>query len=44
MSQWVGMKRRKIDPATKMVAVLEGLRRESSVADIGCKYQISESL
>jgi len=38
------MKRRTIDPETKMVAVLEGLRGESSVADIWFKYQISESL
>jgi transposase-like protein len=38
------MKRRKIDPETKRVAVLEGFRGESSVADICCKYRISESL
>jgi transposase len=38
------MKRRKIDPETKMAAVLEGLRGESSVAEICRKYQISESL
>jgi transposase-like protein len=38
------MRRRKIDPETKMVAVLEGLRGERSVADICRKYQISESL
>jgi transposase len=38
------MKRRKIDPETKMAAVLEGLRGESSVADMCRKYQISESL
>ena len=38
------MKRRKIDPETKMAAVLEGLRGESSIADICRKYQISESL
>jgi transposase len=38
------MKRRKIDPETKMAAVLEGLKGESSVADICRKYQISESL
>jgi transposase len=38
------MKRRKIDPETKMAAVLEGLKSESSVADICRKYQISESL
>jgi transposase len=44
MSQGVGMKRRKIDPETKMAAVLEGLRGESSIADICRKYQISESL
>ena len=44
MSRGVSMKRRKIDPETKMVAVLEGLRGESSVADICRKYQISESL
>jgi transposase len=40
----VRMKRRKINPETKMVAVLEGLRGESSIADICRKYQISESL
>ena len=44
MSQGVSMKRRKIDPETKMVAVLEGLRGEGSIADICRKYQISESL
>ena len=44
MSQGVSMKRRKIDPETKMAAVLEGLRGESSIADICRKYQISESL
>jgi len=38
------MKRRKIDPETKMAAVLEGLKGESSVAEICRKYQISESL
>jgi transposase-like protein len=38
------MKRRKIDPETKMAAVLEGLKGESSSADICRKYQISESL
>lgn len=38
------MKRRKIDPETKMVAFMEGLRREGSMADICLKYQISESL
>jgi transposase-like protein len=38
------MKRRRIDPETKMAAVLEGLRGESSMADICHKYQISESL
>jgi transposase-like protein len=42
--QGVSMKRRKIDPETKMAAVLEGPRGESSVADIRRKYQISESL
>jgi len=36
------MKRRKIDP--EMAAVLEGLKGESSVAEICRKYQISESL
>ena len=40
----VSMKSRKIDPETKMVAVLEGLRGESSIADICHKPQISESL
>ena len=44
MSQGVSMKRRKIDAETKMAAVLEGLRGESSVAHICRKYQISESL
>ena len=44
MSQGVGMKRRKIDTETKLAAVLEGLRGESSIADICRKYQISESL
>ena len=43
-SQGVRLKRRKIDPETKMAAVLEGLRGESSVADICRKYQISEHL
>jgi transposase len=38
------MKRRTFDPETKMAAVLEGLRGESSIADIRRKYQISESL
>jgi transposase len=38
------MKRRKIDPETKTAAFLEGLKGESSVADICRKYQISESL
>jgi transposase-like protein len=42
MSQGVSMKRRKIDPDTKLVAVLGGLRSESSIADICRKYQISE--
>jgi transposase len=40
MSQGVGRKRRKIDPETKMAAVLEGLKG----ADICRKYRISESL
>jgi hypothetical protein len=44
MSQGVSMKRRKIDPETKMAAVLEGLRGGSSMAAICRKYQISESL
>jgi transposase-like protein len=44
MSQGVGMKRRKIDTETKLAAVMEGLRAESSIADICRKYQISESL
>lgn len=38
------MKRRKIDPETKMAAVMEGLRGESTVADICRKYQIRENL
>ncbi len=44
MPQGVSMKRRKIDPETKTAAVLEGLKGESSMADICRKYQISESL
>jgi len=44
MSQGVSMKRRKIDPETKMAAVLEGLKGASAIADICRKYQISESL
>lgn len=44
MSQGVHMKRRRIDPDTKLAAVLEGLKGESSIADICRKYQISESL
>ena len=35
MSQGVRMKRRKIDPETKMVAVLEGLRGESACVVLG---------
>jgi transposase-like protein len=38
------MKRSKIDPETKMAAVLWGLKGESSIAEICRKYQISESL
>ena len=38
------MKRRKIDAGTKIAAVLEGLRGESTIADICRKCQISESL
>jgi hypothetical protein len=38
------MKRRQIDPATTVVAVLEGFRGESSMADICRKDQINESL
>jgi len=38
------MKRRRIDPDTKLAAVLEGLKGESSIAEICRKYQISESL
>jgi hypothetical protein len=30
------MKRRKIDPDTKIAAVLEGLKGESSIADLSC--------
>jgi transposase-like protein len=44
MSQGMSIKSRKIDPETKMAAVLGGLRGESSIADICRKYQISESL
>ena len=32
------MNRRKIDPETKMAAVLEGLKSESSIADMCRKY------
>jgi transposase-like protein len=35
------MKRRKIDAETKMAAVLEGLKGESSIVDICRKYQIA---
>jgi transposase-like protein len=38
------MKRRKIDPEVKMAAVLEGLRGESTIAEICRKCQISETL
>jgi hypothetical protein len=38
------MKRRQIDPGTKLAAILEGLKGESSIAEICRKYQISESL
>ncbi len=38
------MKRRKVNPDTRMAAVLEGLKGESSITDICRKYQISESL
>jgi transposase-like protein len=38
------MKRRKIDPETKITALLEGRRGESSIADICRKYQSSGSL
>ena len=38
------MKRRRIDSDTKLVAVLEWLKGESSIAEICRKYQISESL
>ncbi len=38
------MKYRTIAPETKMAAVLEGLRGESTVADICRKYQIRENL
>jgi transposase-like protein len=44
MSQGVARRRRKIDPETKTAAVLEGLRGESSIAEICRKYQISEGL
>ena len=39
-----GMKYRRISPETKMAAVLEGLRGDSTVADICRKYQIPENL
>jgi transposase len=38
------MKSRKIDPETKIAAVLEGLRDTNSIADICRKYQVSENL
>lgn len=38
------MQNRKIDPETKMAAVIEGFRGESSIAAICRKYQVSESL
>jgi hypothetical protein len=38
MSQGVGMKRRKIDTETKIAAVMEGLRGESSVVFLATSY------
>jgi len=38
------MRRRRIDTDTKLAVVLEGLRGQSSIADICRKYGISESL
>lgn len=38
------MKRRKIDAEIKMAAVLEGLRGESTIAEICRRYQIRETL
>jgi hypothetical protein len=44
MSHGVSMKSHKINPETKMAAVLEGLGGESFIADICPTYQLSESL
>jgi transposase len=44
MFRGVSIKHRKIDSETKVAAVLEGIRGESSIADICRKYQSSESL
>ncbi len=38
------MKRRQFDPETKVAIVLEGLRGETSIAEICRKYEISEAL
>jgi len=37
------MKKRKIDGETKVAVVLEGLRGETSVAELCRKYQISDA-
>ena len=38
------MKRRKFDPETKVSIVLEGLRGETSIAELCRKHQISETM
>jgi DNA-binding NtrC family response regulator len=44
MFQGVSMKRRKIDPETKMAAVLDGQKGASTSAAICRTYQVSETL
>ena len=44
VSQGVGMRRQKIAPDFKLMAVLEDLKGYSSLGDICRKYQIGESL
>ncbi len=38
------MKRRRFDAETKVAIVLEGLRGETTIADLCRKYQISEAM
>jgi len=38
------MKRRKFDPDKKVAIVLEGLKGETTIAELCKKYQISETL